>query len=89
MKYTAVYTDCRHISCSHFKIRNTINDEGDEEREMVGLKGLERFWGLDENSSSIKIAAEQFENLHRNRKIKFYGKQRPTEDDSFFLLSFR
>lgn len=60
-----------------------------EEREMVGLKGLERFWGLDANSSSIITAAEQFENLHRNRKIKFYGKQRPTQDDSFFLLSFR
>lgn len=49
-----------------------------EEREMMGLKGLERFWGLDENSSSIIIAAEQFENLHRNRTIKFYSKQKPT-----------
>lgn len=52
-----------------------------EEREMVGL---ERFWGFDGNSS-IVTAAEQFESLHRNRKIKFYGKQRPTQDDSFFL----
>lgn len=36
-----------------------------EEREMVELKDLERFWGLDDNSSSI-ITAAQFENLHRN-----------------------
>lgn len=36
-----------------------------EEREMVELKDLERFWGLDDNSSII-TAAQQFENLHRN-----------------------
>lgn len=54
-----------------------MNDEGDEEqREMVGLKGLERFWGLDDNPFIIITAAEKFENLHRNRKIKFYGKHR-------------
>lgn len=59
-----------------------------EEREMVGLKGLERFWGLEDKSSFIITAVEQSDSLHRNRKTKFYSKQRPTQDYSFFLLSF-
>lgn len=59
-----------------------------EEREVVGLKGLEGFWGLEDNSSYIITTVEQSDSLPRNRKIKFYGKQRPTQDDSFFPLSF-
>lgn len=36
MKYTPAYTDCRHISCSHFKTRSTMNDEGNEGRKGDG-----------------------------------------------------
>lgn len=52
-----------------------------EERETVGFKGL------DDNSSIIITAAEQFKNLRSNRKINFYSKQRPTQDDSFFPIN--